>query len=229
MRVLVACEFSGVVREAFRARGHDAWSCDLLPTEKPSPYHIQGDCLSILADRWDLLIAHPPCTYLTLAGVRHLHSIPSQNGVLPKVHGEERWQAMREACAFFTALLNAPIPCRAIENPIPHGYATKIIGPYSQKVQPWMFGHGETKATCFWLRNLPLLERTHRKEDLFALPEPTGRVQRLHKLGPSPDRAKLRSITFQGIANAMAEQWVKGDRSSRRIHSAIDRRASQLG
>jgi hypothetical protein len=206
VKVLVACEFSGVVRDAFIARGHDAVSCDLLPTEAPGP-HVQWDVLGILGDGWDLMVAHPPCTYLTNAGVRHLHSVPSRNGTLTRVHGEARWQAMREAAAFFNSLLEAPIPRIAVENPVPHRYAREIIGPYSQLIQPWMFGHGETKGTCLWLRNLPPLEPTHRKADLFALPEPTERYARVHLTAPSPDRWKKRSVTYGGVAEAMAEQW----------------------
>lgn len=200
MRVLVACEYSGTVRRAFAAQGHDAWSCDLLPADDNSPHHKQDDVLNVLHDgEWDLMIAHPPCTYLTNAGVRHLHSIPSRNGVITKVHGEERWQAMRESAAFFRQLLDAPIPRIAVENPIPHGYAVAEIGrKYDQKVQPWMFGHGETKATCLWLKNLPPLVPTDIVE---------GREARIHKMPPSPDRWKLRSVTYQGIAEAMAAQW----------------------
>lgn len=210
MRVLVACEFSGVVREAFNSlAGVHAMSCDLLPAEDGRvDYHIQGDVLEHLNDGWDLMIAHPPCTYLTNAGVRHLHSIPTRTRKLPAVHGTARREALREGAEFFKALLHAPIPYIAVENPIPHKYAVEIIGrKYDQLIQPWMFGHGETKATCLWLKNLPRLEATHRKNDLFAQPEPIGRVQRLHRLPPSPDRWKLRSTTYAGIARAMADQW----------------------
>lgn len=187
MNILVACEFSGVVREAFRRRGHEAVSCDLLASEDDSENHIQGDALDILNMGWDLMIAHPPCTYLTNAGVRWLHSRP------------ERWALMEEGAQFFKALLDAPIPRIAVENPIPHGYAVDRIGrKYDQKIQPWQFGHGETKATCLWLKDLPPLEPTDIVE---------GREQRMFKLSPSPDRWKLRSTTYQGIAEAMAEQW----------------------
>lgn len=210
-RILIACEFSGTVRRAFCAKGHDAWSCDLLPCEDNQPeFHITGNVLDILDHGWDLMIAHPPCTYLTNAGVRHLHSIPTRRGTLPKVHGETRRAAMREGALFFKALLDAPIPRICVENPIPHKYALEIIGrKYDQLIQPWMFGHGETKATCLWLKNLPLLQPTHRKDDLFSKPEPTERVQRLHRLPPLPDRWKLRSTTFSGIAEAFADQWGK--------------------
>ena len=148
---------------------------------------------------WDLMIAHPPCTYLCNSGVAHLHSVPSKNGVLPLIHGEERWAKMREGAELFRALLDAPINRIAVENPIPHKYAVEAIGrKYDQRVQPWYFGHGETKATCFWLKNLPPLMDT-----VVAL----GREQRLHKLPKTANRAKLRSVTYPGIAAAMAEQW----------------------
>lgn len=187
MRVLVACEFSGVVRRAFKAKGHDAWSCDLLESMDSSSFHIKGDVLGILNDGWDLMIAHPPCTYLCNSGVRWLGE-PSDN--------PERWEALQKASDFFYQLLNAPINKICIENPVPHKYGG--LPPYTQKVQPWMFGHGETKATCLWLKNLPLLITTDVVE---------GREARVHKMGPSKDRGLLRSITYQGIADAMAEQW----------------------
>ncbi|KKM94260.1 hypothetical protein LCGC14_1200060 [marine sediment metagenome] len=185
LRVLVACEFSGIVRDAFRAKGHDAVSCDLLPTEKPGP-HIQGDVLEILGDSWDLMIAHPPCTRLCNSGVRWL---------------DERnlWSDMWEAGEFFRLLLEAPILRIAIENPIPHKYAVKAIGrKYDQIIQPWQFGHGETKATCLWLKGLPKLE----PENIVK-----GREQRIFNMPKNADRGRLRSITFQGIANAMAVTW----------------------
>ena len=186
MRVLIACEYSGKVRDAFLELGHDAISCDLLPTERPGP-HYQGDVFDILEKGWDLMVAHPPCTYLCNSGVTWLH------------RQEGRWDKMKEGAEFFKRLLNAPIPYIAIENPIMHKYAVDIIGRrQDQVVQPWQFGHGETKATCFWLKNLPLLVPTDIVE---------GRVQRLHRLPPSKDRAKLRSETYQGIANAIAKQW----------------------
>jgi hypothetical protein len=199
MRVLVACEFSAVVRDAFRAQGHDAWSCDLLATEGDPQWHWQEDVLSVLGrERFDLMIAHPPCTYLTNAGVRHLHSVASKNGIVTKVHGEVRWQEMRKSAEFFKALLNAPVPHICVENPIPHRYAREIIGSYTQIIQPWQFGHGETKATCLWLRGLPPLTPT----DIVD-----GRVPRVHFASPGPDRWKERSRTMPGIAKAMAEQW----------------------
>lgn len=185
MRVLVAGEFSGIVRDAFAKRGHDAWSCDLLPTERPGN-HIQGDVLGILDGGWDMMIAHPECTRLCNSGVRWLHE-------------RDLWNEMKEAALFFRVLLNADIPQKAIENPIPHKYALEIIGrKYDQIIQPYQFGHGETKATCLWLENLPLLTPTCIV---------TGREQRIFKESPGPDRWKNRSRTFSGIANAMAEQW----------------------
>ena len=178
VNVLVACEYSGTVRDAFIARGHNAASCDLLPTESDGP-HYEGDVLDILAWNWDLMIAHPPCTYLSNSGVRWLHE---QDG---------RWDKMLEGAYFFKALFDADIPKVAVENPIMHKYAVEIIGRrQDQVIQPWQFGHGETKATCLWLKNLPKLEPTDIVE---------GREQRLHKLPPSKDRAKLRSLTYQGI------------------------------
>lgn len=188
MRVLVACEFSGTVRDAFRARGHDAMSCDLLPSEAPGPHH-QGDVLELLGrdSAWDLMVAHPPCTYLTNSGVAWLWKRPT------------RWADMHDGAVFFRRLLDAPISRVAIENPIPHKYALATIGVrYTQIIQPWQFGHGESKATCLWLRGLPALTPTN----VVA-----GREQRLHRLPPSKDRWKLRSLTYQGIADAMAEQW----------------------
>lgn len=195
MKILIACEYSGIVREAFRKLGHDAWSCDLLPSDDNSPYHIQGDVLDHLTDGWDLMIAHPPCTYLTNAGVTWLHKQP------------ERWEKMREGAEFFKTLLNAPIPLLAVENPIMHKYAVEIIGRrQDQVVQPWMFGHMERKATCLWLKGLPRLEPTSNvKEEMLKLPKNVQ--QRLHYLSPGPNRWKLRSTTFQGIADAMANQW----------------------
>jgi hypothetical protein len=185
MKVLVACEFSGIVREAFAKRGHDAWSCDLLPTEQPGN-HIQGNVLDILDKGWDLMIAHPPCTYLCNSGVRWLAGDPI------------RLACMKDGCWFFNQLLNAPIPKICIENPIPHKYARAIIGDYTQLIQPWQFGHGETKATCLWLKNLPKLQPTNIV---------SGRKAKVHKMPPSADRWKKRSMTYQGIADAMANQW----------------------
>jgi hypothetical protein len=195
MKILVACEYSGTVRDAFLRRGHDAMSCDLLPTDAPGP-HYQGDVSDILNDGWDLMIAHPPCTYMTNSGVTWLHKDPT------------RWAKLDEAAAFFSTLLNAPIPRIAIENPIMHKYAKERIGgiKQTQVIQPWMFGHMEQKATCLWLKGLPALTPTNNvKEQMLQLP--TSERQRLHWLPPSPDRWKIRSATYKGIAEAMAEQW----------------------
>tara|TARA_R110000803_G_scaffold170556_1_gene233537 strand:+ start:95 stop:670 length:576 start_codon:yes stop_codon:yes gene_type:complete len=186
MRVLVACEYSGRVRDAFIAQGHEAISCDILPTDSPGP-HYQGDVFDIIDQDWDLMIAHPPCTYLCNSGVSWLHKRP------------ERWGQLKDGAEFFKALLEADIPKIAVENPIMHKYAVDIIGRrQDQIVQPWQFGHGETKATGFWLKGLPKLQPTDIVE---------GRQQRLHLLPPSKDRWKLRSTTYQGIADAMALQW----------------------
>lgn len=195
MRVLVACEYSGKVREAFRKLGHDAWSCDLLPADDNSPYHYQGDVFDIIDRGWDLMIAHPPCTYLTNAGVSWLY------------RKEGRWDDMRDGAEFFRRLLNAPISKVAVENPIMHKYAVEIIGRrQDQVIQPWMFGHMEQKATCLWLKGLPKLKPTDNvKEEMMKLPKTVS--QRLHYLPPSKDRWKLRSETYQGIADAFAAQW----------------------
>jgi hypothetical protein len=195
MKVLIACEYSGRVRDAFLARGHDAMSCDLLPTEAAGP-HYCGDVFDILHDGWDLMIAHPPCTYLTNSGVVWLHKDPS------------RWAKLDEGAAFFKALLDAPIPRIAVENPIMHKYAKERIGgvKQSQVVQPWMFGHMEQKATCLWLKGLPLLQPTDNvREAMLKLPK--NQRERLHYLPPSPDRWKERSRTYTGVAEAMADQW----------------------
>jgi hypothetical protein len=184
LRVLVGCEFSGVVREAFRRRGVDAWSCDLLPADDISPYHIKSDVLTVLDNGWDLGIFHPPCTRLAVSGARWFHLYE---------------QEQAEALEFVRKLLDAPIPRIALENPI-SVISSKIRKP-DQIIHPWQFGHGETKATCLWLKNLPKLQPTN---------VVSGREARIHKMPPSPDRWKLRSITYQGIADAMAEQWIKG-------------------
>lgn len=195
MRVLVACEYSGKVRDAFIRKGHDAMSCDLLPTDVEGPHYV-GNVLDILEQGWDLMVAHPPCTYLTNSGVTWLHKDPS------------RWSKLDEGAAFFKVLLGAPIPKIAIENPIMHGYAKDRIGgiKQSQVIQPWMFGHREQKATCLWLKGLPNLVATNNvKEEMLLLPK--NQRERLHYLPPSVDRWKLRSTTYSGIAEAMAEQW----------------------
>ena len=194
MKVLIACEYSGRVRDEFIKLGHDAMSCDLLPTDKPGP-HFQGDIFDVINEGWDLMIAHPPCTYLTNSGVTWLHK------------DIKRWPMLFEGAEFFKKLLNANIPKIAIENPIMHKYARSIIGvDKSQIVQPWQFGHAESKATCFWLKGLKPLKETNNVKEEF-LKRDKKDAQRLHYLPPGPDRWKLRSTTFQGIAEAMAQQW----------------------
>jgi len=182
MKVLVACEYSGTVRDAFARKGHYAVSCDLLDSDTEG-LHYKGSVLDVLFDGWDLMIAHPPCTHLAVSGARWF----------PNKRKEQE-----ESLAFVKTLMNAPIPQIAIENPVSI-ISSKIRKP-DQIIQPWQFGHGETKATCLWLKNLPKLEPTQIVE---------GREQRIHKLPPSLDRAKIRSKTYEGIAIAMAEQWTK--------------------
>lgn len=183
MRVLVACEFSGTVRDAFRAHGHDAWSCDI---ESSDGHHIQRDVMDLLTRGWDLMIAHPPCTDLSVSGARWFRE--------KRADGRQQ-----RAVEFFMALVNAPIARIAIENPI--GIMSSLYRKPDQIVQPWQYGHGETKATCLWLKNLPPLTPTNIVE---------GREARIHKMPPSADRGRLRSITYSGIAAAMAEQWGDG-------------------
>lgn len=180
MKVLVACEYSGRVRDAFLAEGHDAVSCDLLPTEQPGPHH-QGDVAEILQDGWDLLIAHPPCTHLAVSGARWF---------------KDKKQEQAEALDFVRLLLDAPVPRIALENPV--SIISSHIRKPDQTIQPWQFGHGETKATCLWLKGLPKLQPTNIVE---------GREPRVHMMPPGPDRWKERSRTYEGIAQAMAEQW----------------------
>lgn len=180
MRVLIACEFSGIVRDAFAARGHDAWSCDLLPTEINGK-HIVGDVITILDQGWDLLIAHPPCTHLAVSGARWF---------------ESKQVEQRQAIWFFLALTRCNIPKICIENPV--CIMSTIWRKPDQIIQPWQFGHGETKATCLWLKGLPLLKPTQ---------VVVGRTPRVHFASPGPNRWKERSRTLQGIADAMADQW----------------------
>ena len=182
MRILVACEYSGIVRDAFIRGGHTAMSCDLLPTDAPGP-HYQGDVFDVITDGWDMMIAHPPCTHLAVSGARYFAA---------KV-ADGRQQA---ALTFVQTLLDAPIPRIALENPI--SIISSRIRKPDQIIQPWQFGHGETKATCLWLKGLPKLTPTN----IVA-----GREARVHKLPPSPTRWKLRSTTYQGIADAMVMQW----------------------
>lgn len=181
MRVLVACEYSGRVRNAFRDRGHDAWSCDLLDSEDCSKWHIKGDVLWELTGGWDLMIAHPPCTHLAVSGARWWPN---------KLREQE------EALQFVRILMGAPIPRICIENPVSK-ISTAIRKP-DQIIQPWQFGHGETKATCLWLKNLPLLVPTNVVD---------GREAKVHRMPPGPDRWRERSRTYEGIAKAMADQW----------------------
>ena len=194
MRVLVACEYSGTVRDAFISAGHDAISCDLLPSDSPGQ-HYQGDVFDIIADGFDMMIAHPPCTFICNSGVSWLHKDPA------------RWLKMYDGAEFFRSLLNCGIQKIAIENPIMHGYAKRLIGgTQTQVVQPWMFGHMEQKATCLWLKGLPKLIPTNNVRDKMML-LPRRERERLHYLPPSPDRWKLRSTTYKGLASAMAAQW----------------------
>ena len=180
MKVLVACEYSGTVRDAFIAKGHDAMSCDLLPTDAFGP-HYQGSVLDIIGNGWDLMIAHPPCTHLAVSGAKWFY---------------KKTVEQAEALEFVRLLMNAPISRIALENPI-SVISSRIRKP-DQIIQPWQFGHGETKATCLWLKNLP---------KLMPIDIVEGREARVHKLPPSPDRWKLRSTTYKGIAAAMADQW----------------------
>ena len=188
-RILIACEYSGRVRDAFRALGHDAISCDLLPSEAPGP-HIQGDVRALLREPWALVIAHPPCTYLANSGVRWLKTDPA------------RWGRMRKGAEFFFACLNANAPLVAVENPVMHGHARDLIGGIRPQftVQPWQFGDDFKKRTCFWTRNLPPLNPTSTLDGSTAQAE-------CHLASPGPDRWKERSRTYPGLARAMAEQW----------------------
>jgi hypothetical protein len=182
MNVLIACEFSGTVRDAFIKKGHNAMSCDLLESENGGP-HYQGDVRDVLDFPWDLMIAHPPCTHLAVSGARHF--------------ADKRLDGRQQAAvSFFMMLAKANIPEIAIENPV--CIMSSVWRKPDQIIQPWQFGHGETKATCLWLKNLPPLTPTN----IVA-----GREGRIHAMAPSPDRWKLRSVTYQGIADAMADQW----------------------
>ena len=195
MKVLVACEASGIVRDAFIARGHDAMSCDLEPTDAPGP-HYQGDVRDVLSNGWDLIVAHPPCTHLAVSGARWF----------PEKRADGRQQS---AIEFFLLLANAPAPRVAVENPV--GIMSSIYGEPTQVIQPWQFGHPEFKATCWWLKNLPALKPTE------ILTPPTNDSpewnawNRVHKCPPGPLRAKLRSWRFPKIAAAMADQWGRLD------------------
>ena len=183
MRVLIACEYSGRVRDAFAKRGHTAVSCDMLPSESPHGWHVQGNVLALLDKGFDLMIAHPPCTHLAVSGARHF-AAKQASGV------------QQEALDFVRKLLDAPIPMIALENPV--SIIASHIRPASQYIQPWEHGHGETKKTGLWLKGLPLLKPSN----IVA-----GRADTIHKMPPGPDRWKNRSRTYQGVADAMAAQW----------------------
>jgi hypothetical protein len=195
MDILVAEEETGVVRDAFIAFGHNAMSCDLKPSRRPGP-HYRGDIKDVLYEKWDMLIFFAPCTYSANSGVKHLYI----DGRKENGRNEERWKLMQKGAEFFKMHLEcAHIPMIVGENPIPHKYALEIMGrKYDQIIQPWQFGHGERKATCLWLKNVPKLVPTNIVE---------GKEQRIWKMAPSPDRGAKRSETFQGIADAMAAQW----------------------
>ena len=180
MKVLIACEYSGRVRDAFIAQGHDALSCDLLPTDSPGP-HYQGDVTDILNNGFNLMIAHPPCTHLAVSGSRHFY---------------RKQKEQKEALDFVRLLMDAPIDRWCIENPI--SVISSAIRPPDQIIQPWEHGHGEVKSTCFWLKNLPKLKPSNCVE---------GREPKVHMMPPGPDRWKLRSTTYEGVALAMGQQW----------------------
>ena len=191
--MLVACEFSGAVRRAFRARGHASWSCDLLPSDDGSEYHIEGDVRDVLADDWDMMIAHPPCTYLASSGLHWNRRIPG------------RAAQTDAALGFVRALMGAPIPRIALENPV--GCVSTRIRKPDQIIQPWQFGEDASKATCLWLRGLPPLIPTTVLPGGAKARRANQTASGQNKLGPSPDRWRLRSITYPGIAAAMADQW----------------------
>ena len=197
MKILIACEQSGVVRRAFRDKGHDAWSCDLLSTPGGSPYHIKGDVLNVLNDGWDMMIAHPPCDHLAVSGALHFH---------------KKQKEQKEALEFVQKLLDAPIPRICLENPI--SIISSHIRKPDQIIQPYDFGEDASKATCLWLKNLPLLVRTEYVPPRIV--EKDGKTYKRwgnqtdsgqNNLGPSKDRSKIRAVTYKGIAKAFAEQW----------------------
>lgn len=219
-RILVACEYSGVVRDAFAARGWDAWSCDLLESERSGAQHYVGDVRDMLEQDWDLMVAHPPCTFLSNSGAKHLYVdwTLEQRVHYMEVLGEEltgrspipdieRWKNMQEAADFFNLLWNADVPHVAVENPVMHGHGIKRVnGRATQFVQPWMFGHLETKRTGFRLKNLPPLVPSDNVFETFKT-LPKSETHKVHRMSPGPDRWKERSRTYQGIGDAMAEQW----------------------
>lgn len=202
MNVLVGCERSGIIRQAFRAAGHNAWSCDLAPAEDGSKFHYRMDVFAALRVRkWDLFIVHPECRYLANSGALRLY----KNG--KKCNGKDlaRWAAMRKAARFFKRCLNVDVPKVCVENPIMHKHARTLVGCSStQSIQPWQFGEDASKRTCLWLRGLPLLAATKIiKKKQYANQTPSGQ----NNLGPSPERPMLRARTYPGIATAMAAQW----------------------
>ena len=205
MRVLIACEYSGRVRDAFAKRGHTAVSCDLRPTEAPHGWHIQGDALKVVNEGWDLMIAHPYCTFNCLSGIRWMYH--PEDTHLPADQRRRhpgypnRMDDFEKGAAFFNALMNAPIEKIALENSQPHGLAMSRIGRYTQAVQPWMFGAPVTKGAYLWLRGLPKLVPTHQKTDFDSIRADC------HLMPPGPERERERSRTSQAIADAMADQW----------------------
>lgn len=209
MRVLVGCEFSGVVRRAFRERGHDAWSCDLLESEDKSEFHFCGYVEDHLDDGWDMGIFFPPCTYILNSGCKHLY-IGGRRWNPDGSENErcmERWNEMKSGALFFKDCLNSKIPKVCCENPVMVGYAQKIVGQrWTQKIHPWQFGHPESKATCLWLRNLEPLTETNNVYDAMML-LPRKERERIHYMSPGPGRGLERSRTFDGIGMAMASQW----------------------
>lgn len=204
LRLIVGCEYSGRVRQAFRERGHDAWSCDFLPSEDNSPFHIQGDVLEHLDDDWDMGIFHPTCTYNNLAGIQWMyhpkdsHLLPEERRRHPKY--PNRMIDFKRETEFFLKLKNCKIPKTCIENSQPHGLAMSVVGKYTQKVQPWMFGDPFKKGACLWLKNLPKLAAT-------AIVPVHLRKAECHLASPGPNRWKERSRTYEGIATAFATQW----------------------
>jgi hypothetical protein len=208
MKILIACEYSGRVREAFAKRGHWVMSCDLRPTETEptrNAHHYEGDVRDVLYDGWDLMIAHPYCTFNTLAGIRWMyhpedtHLSAEQRRRHPQY--PNRMRDFEEGAEFFNLLKNAPIERICLENSQPHGLAMSRIGRYTQTVQPWMFGEPYTKGACLWLKNLPKLVAKTKKSDFPHI------EAACHNASPGPDREKERSRTYQGIADAFAEQW----------------------
>ncbi len=202
MRVLLGCEESGIVRDEFAKLGHDAWSCDIIPSRKPGK-HYQCDIQEVLGDGWDMGIFFPPCTYMANSGNKHLYI----DGKKSNGRYEPRWNKMEDAANFFKMLWMSDIPLIGMENPIMHPYAKQIIGSeQTQTIQPYMFGHLERKATCLWLRGLPKLQETKNVlQEMLLLPK--NKQNKVHYMAPSPTRARDRSVTYLGIAQAMAEQW----------------------